>query len=71
MPVYVAASVADLATIEVTAIGTAAALGVVGTTVSLAVATLRAAEKFRTTPSMRTLPGSRLRNARKPRSSSR
>jgi hypothetical protein len=70
MPVYVAASVADLATIQVTAIGAAAAFGVVAT-VSLAVATLRAAEKFRTIPSMRNLPGSRLRNVRKPRSSSR
>jgi hypothetical protein len=71
MSLYVTTSVADLAAIQMTAIGVAVTLGLVATTAFLAAAMRRAKAKFRLTPSVRTLPGSRLGNAREPRSSGR
>jgi hypothetical protein len=71
MAIHMTASAAELAAIQVTAIGAVVALWLVVTTASLVAVSRPATAMFPLTRSVRALPGSQFRNAREPRSNSR
>ncbi len=71
MALDMTASAADLAAIQVTAIGVMVALWLVVTTASLVAVARLATAKFSLTRSVRAAPGSQFRNAWEPRSNSR
>ena len=70
MALHMTASAADLAAIQVTAIGVVVALWLVVTTASLVAVARLATAKCPSTRSVRALPGSQVRNAREHRSNS-
>jgi hypothetical protein len=71
MAIHMTASAAELAAIQVTAIGAVVALWLVVTTASLVAVARLATAKFPLTRSVQALPGSQFRNAREPRSNGR
>jgi hypothetical protein len=71
MPLHMTTSAADLAAIQVTAIGGVVAVWLVVTTAALAAVTRLATAKLPLTRSVRALSGSQFRNAREPRRHSR
>jgi hypothetical protein len=71
MALQMTAFAADLAAIQMTAIGVTDALWLVATIAPLVAVMRRATAEFPLTRSVRALPGSQFRNAREPRSDNR